>query len=208
MRSVAAALLLLAAAAASGGELIQFRAPDGRVGMVDDPSKLPPGVVIIERREKAERAEEPDEPLGGASPPAQRNEALGGAQRNAAPARARVGEAGELGPAQKSGDAAVCLHFGLPAECAADQIRSAEGWCERGRDARGRIERAEHSLEQAEEAFDDCETASLRGGYCSRSRLDAAELEAEEAESALGQLEETCRDADCLPGWVRGDCAH
>jgi hypothetical protein len=198
MRSVAAAALLLLATAASGGELIRFRAPDGRVGMVDHPSKLPPGAVVVERREKTERAPEPAEERRDAPPPAQQD------RRSGRGLQARPGDEEET--SWRAADSAECLRFGLPTKCSAGKIQIAENWCERGRDARTRIERAEQGLEQAEESLEDCETASLRGGYCSRGRLEQAEVELEDAEAALAQLESDCRDRDCLPGWVRGDC--
>jgi len=166
MRRLAAAALLLAATAASGGELIHFRAPDGRIGLVDHLSKLPPGAIVVESRETSERAEEPEEAPAG----------------EPAPARADEGAA-EAGPVDR-----------------------ARHWCEQGRSARSRIERAEQSLERAEEELDDCEVAALRGGYCTRRWLENAEVELESAEEALSSLEAACRNAECLPGWLRGDC--
>jgi hypothetical protein len=168
MRSVAAAALLLAATAAAGGELIHFRGPDGRIGLVDHPSKLPPGAIVVGRRETSERAEEPEP----AAPAAE-------------PARARADEgAEETEPVDRPGH-----------------------WCEQGRSARSRIARAEQALERAEEQLEDCETASLReGGYCTRRWLEGAEQELESAEEALSSLEAACRSAECLPGWLRGDC--
>jgi len=166
MRSVAAAALLLAATAASGGELIHFRGLDGRIGLVDHPSKLPPGAIVVGRRETSERAEEPEEAPAGE------------------PAPARADEGAEE----------------------AEPVDPAGHWCEQGRSARSRIERAEQSLERAEEQLEDCEVAALRGGYCTRRWLENAEAELERAEEAFSSLEAACRSAECLPGWLRGDC--
>jgi hypothetical protein len=196
MRSVAAAALLLVATAASGGELIHFRAPDGRAGMVDHPSKLPPGAVVVERREKTERAEEPA-PASEASPPARLDEEA---------AAARPGGLGGLRPSGAREDAAVCLRLGLPGDCSPGQVRGAEHWCERGESARRRVEEAEQALVLAEEERENCETAALRGGYCSENPLEIAEQELEAAERSLSGLEDACRSADCLPGWVRDGC--
>jgi hypothetical protein len=196
MRSLAAAAaLLLAATGASGGELIRFLAPDGRVGIVDHPSKLPPGATVVERRETTERAKERSEALSG-EPSAEGGEGAGAGP--AAPL--------EPAPARKTESAGRCLAVGLDSDCTPSELRGASRWCEQGRSARSRIEQAERALEHAEEELDDCETASLRHGYCTRRWLESAELELESAEQALSSLEDACRDSGCLPGWLRGDC--
>jgi hypothetical protein len=164
--------------------------------MVDHPSKLPPGAVVVERREKTERAEEP---APEASPPA---------RWEGESAEARPAGHGGLRASPRPQDTAVCLRLGLPEDCSAAQAQSAEHWCESGQRARRRIEEAEQALERAEEDLENCEVASLRGGYCSEGRLEDAQLELEDAERSLAGLEDSCRSADCLPGWVRDDCAR
>jgi hypothetical protein len=197
MRIALAALLLLAAAPVSAGELIHFRSPDGRAGMVDHPSKLPPGAIVVERRAKTERADEPPPPAPVPGP----------ARRDEASSRAGSAALGDPVPARRSGDAAACLRLGLPADCAAGEIGEARRWCERGESARRRVEQAEQELEQAEESLEDCETGALRGGYCSEQRLESAQFELEDAERSLSDLENACRSGDCLPGWVRAGCS-
>ena len=197
MRMLAAAALLLAATAASGGELIHFSTPDGRAGMVDDPAKLPPGAIVVERHEKSVRAEEPGEALPGEPPPAHADDEAAGA---------RPAGLFEPRPARTGGSAVRCLAAGLAADCASSDLDGAGDWCERGRSARSRIEQAEQAIERAEEELDDCKAASLRGGTCTRRYLESAELERESAEEALSSLEDACRDSGCLPGWLRGDC--
>jgi hypothetical protein len=165
--------------------------------MVDHPSKLPPGAVVVERREKTERAAEPAAP----EPPPP-------ARWDGEAAEARPAGHGGLPASSRPEDAAVCIRLGLPEDCSADQVRSAEHWCESGQRARLRVEEAERALERAEEDLENCEIASLRGGYCSEGRLEHAQLELEDAERSLDGLEGSCRNADCLPGWVRDDCAR
>ena len=69
-----------------------------------------------------------------------------------------------------------------PASAEADDDRSI-GWCNRGRAAEGRVERAEERLAQAEEWYDRCDDGGI-ANYCSRSSLEAAEREVERAGGA------------------------
>jgi hypothetical protein len=75
-------------------------------------------------------------------------------------------------------------------------------WCGRGRDAEDRIERAEANLAQIADWYDRCDDTQLYN-WCSRSSLDAAEVEVQNAEDALTELEDDCRRSGCNPGWLR-----
>ena len=75
-------------------------------------------------------------------------------------------------------------------------------WCQRGRAAEDRIERAGDRLTIAEESYDRCNDGG-RIDECSRSSLDAAEREVENAQEAQNELEADCRRSACDPGWLR-----
>jgi hypothetical protein len=171
MRSAAAVLLALALGVepALARELIRFRQPDGTLGLVDDPDKLPAGATVLERKSIPELRDE--------------GPAEGTAQPDASPAA----------PAP-------------PPDPRAAEAAEAARWCERARGVHGAREEAEERRDRAEEAYDDCRTAGGTVPYCSRRRLDAAEQALEAAERSLERLEEDCRNAECLPGWIREGC--
>lgn len=183
MRAFAGALLLLAAASAGAGELIRFRAADGSLGLVDHASKLPPGAIVLERSEK--RVADPRRLPAAPFPEA---------------------EAVDWPAQQAKRRSSRCAHYGLPRDCDPGLIASADSWCDRGHGARAALERAGERVAEEEEDYEDCRTASGVMPYCSRHALDAAEAAAEGAEQALQSLEDACRAAGCLPGWVRGGC--
>jgi hypothetical protein len=86
------------------------------------------------------------------------------------------------------------------------EAAEAARWCERALAVHGAREQAEARRERAEEAYDACRTAGGTVPYCSRRRLDAAEQAVADAERSLERLEDECRSADCLPGWIRAAC--
>jgi hypothetical protein len=185
-RAAALALLLLATSAA-GGELIRFRAADGTIGLVDDPSKLPPGATVLGVADKTKTAKPADADDAAASD--RLRGGLGGRDEEPSFGRHRTGV--RMSPASRdAGDDEGGASSG------------SAGWCQRGRSAQDRLDRAEERLASAEEAFDRCDEG---GGVhdCSRSSVDSAERELESAEKGLSQLEADCRSAGCNPGWLR-----
>jgi hypothetical protein len=169
VRAVALTLLaaLLAAAPAAGGDLIRYRAADGSIGLVDHPSKIPPGAAVLERSKATERPPdaEADEET---APPAPR------------PPRSQ--------PAARAEEP--------------DVDEAASEWCDRGRAAAERLQRAEAELAELSESYERCDNPWLYM-YCSRSDLDAAEYELAGAQSAVEELQDECRRAGCEPGWLR-----
>lgn len=85
----------------------------------------------------------------------------------------------------------------------ADPISPAgsDSWCQRGRAAEQRIERAQDRLTMAEESYDRCNDAPR--SECSRSGVESAEREIENAQEAQNALEADCRRSNCDPGWLR-----
>jgi hypothetical protein len=186
-RAIALALLLVAPSVASG-ELIRFRAADGTIGLVDHPSKLPPGATVLGVADETKSAP----PAKPAPDDAARDRLRGGLEgRGAEPSLGRQRRGLRMNPG--SGD--VGDYEGGPSTGSA-------GWCQRGRSAQERLERAEERLASAEESYDRCDEG---GGVheCSRSSLEAAERELANAEQGLSQVEADCRSAGCNPGWLR-----
>jgi hypothetical protein len=161
-RTVALAVVLIAVPAA-GGDLVRYRAADGTIGLVDHPSKLPPGAIVLQTSKPTERAPDPEpaaQPVLRHSTPPQRRS------------------------------------FADPVSPA-----GSDAWCQRGRAAEQRIERAADRLTMAEESYDRCNDAPR--SECSRSGVDAAEREVENAQEAQNELEADCRRSNCDPGWLR-----
>jgi hypothetical protein len=179
LKRALALAVLLSAAPAPAGDLIRFRAPDGTIGMVDSPAKLPPGAQVLGVSTPTKRA--PDDDTSAGSQEHARDALLdpgseprSGARRMHAPA--------------SSGDSGASA--------------SSAGWCSRGRSATDRVARAEERLASAEEAYDRCDDGG-RLRECSRGSLDAAERELANAEENLSRVEADCRSSGCDPGWLR-----
>jgi hypothetical protein len=174
VRTSLAAAVLLLAASAAGGELVRYRAADGTIGLVDHASKLPPGATVLQTSKQTERAAEP-EPVPDAEPVRERRRLF---DRTARAKRRAAAD-----------------------EPSAEDV---ESWCQRGRAAEERVERAERRLESAEESYDLCNDHPRY--ECSRTSLDAAEREIDDAQEAQNQVEADCRSSGCDPGWLR--CSH
>jgi hypothetical protein len=174
VRTSLAAALLLLAASAAGGDLVRYRAADGTIGLVDHASKLPPGAMVLQTSKQTE-PEPSVEPEPAAEP---------------APARRRLFDRTARVKRRAADD-----------EPAAEEV---ESWCQRGRAAEERVERAERRLESAEESYDLCNDRPRN--ECSRASLDSAEREVDRAQEAQSQVEADCRSSGCDPGWLR--CAR
>ena len=155
--SLAVALLLLAASAA-GGELVRYRAADGTIGLVDHPSKLPPGAIVLQTSKPTERAPQPEP---APQPVFQRN----------APAQRRsfadpISPAGATSWGQRGRAAEERI------ERAADRLTMAEESYDRCNDAprsecsRSGLDSAEREVEKAQDAQNELETD------CRRSNCD------------------------------------
>jgi hypothetical protein len=155
----AAALAWIAVALpATSGELVRFRKADGTIGLVDHPSKLPPGAVVLgvsQATETPDAAPDPPARNRRAAPPA-----ASSASRNAA---------------DDSRKHAWCQR-GRSAEQrvtrAEERLASAEESFDRCDDgggvnycSRASLDAAERELENAEETLSQVE-ADCRSGGC------------------------------------------
>ena len=179
MRRLALSLLLVLALPAAAGDLIRFRAKDGTLGMVDHPSKLPPGARVIDQR--AATVSKPDlEP---------------------APAPASAGSSSDRGLRRRSPEPFAAV----PASASPEPSDSGT-WCDRGHRAHEAIEEAQRWVEVDTERLDECNDSPRRDCDWLERQLEGRERTLERAERRLADLEAECRDAGCLPGWIRGDC--
>jgi hypothetical protein len=155
-------------------DILTYRAPDGSVGITDDPKLVPPGSEILRRDPKT---------------PARRqaNFETAATPRNLSP--------------QRSGDT--------------DRDAAEENhWHQKLRQARQDEERAAHALELAERDYRSCRhRENLGSAYqthlpgetaCDEAPVEAAQQEYERAKAyAEDGIEDECRRAGCLPGWLR-----
>ncbi|HEX2485663.1 MAG TPA: hypothetical protein VHQ66_10200 [Myxococcota bacterium] len=180
MRRLALSLLLVLALPAAAGDLIRFRAKDGTLGMVDHPSKLPPGARVIDQR--AATVSKPDpEPAAAPAPAPPSSSGRGLGRDTPAPFASVPASPGESG-----------VDSGM--------------WCDRGHRAHEAIEEAQRWVEVDTERLDECNDSPRRDCDWLERQLEGRERTLERAERRLADLEAECRDAGCLPGWIRGDC--
>ncbi len=174
MGRLAPCVLLLALAAAAHAETYRCQGPDGKMLFTSDRSQCP-RASLHEPRGQLQRSRSADE-----SPPAQPRETPGRA-RSAfeEEAEAQVWRAKRANAQAELAQAAARL----------ETLHQVAGWCNRGRevwtqDADG----LRHDI--------DCDEIERRERTL---RREHARLAAYLAEG----LEEECRRAGCLPGWIR-----
>lgn len=179
MRALLLGLLSVALVAplALAGELLTYRTPDGSLGITDDPKLVPPGSEILRRDAESPRRGQASSDTSSPSAP----------HRNVS--------------AKRSGDADPD---------AAEETR----WRQKLRQARQDEERAAHALELAERDYRSCRhRENLGSAYqthvpgetaCDEAPVAAAQHDYERAKAyAEDGIEDECRRAGCLPGWLR-----
>jgi hypothetical protein len=166
---------------ASAGELIHFRLPDGREGLVDDPSKVPPGAAI--ERRGATVATPPASPAKRDKPPPPH----GGYWSDGVEAARHLADR--------------CRRYELPPACSEADVTRAKTWATRAAELRLAIKQAEQHVEWYQRDYDECDRSVAR--VCSRREVDRAQAELATREHALEILQEECNRQGCLPGWLR-----
>lgn len=160
---------------ALAGELLTYRTPDGSLGITDDPKLVPAGSEILRR--------DPETPPRGR------------------PSRDLPATASRSIPAKRSQDADP-------------DAAEATRWRQKLRKARQEEERAAHALELAERDYRSCRhRENFASSYqahipgetaCDEAPVVAAQQEYERAKAyAEDGIEDECRRAGCLPGWLR-----
>jgi hypothetical protein len=169
----------LVAPLALAGELLTYRSPDGSLGITDDPKLVPPGSEILRRDpETPRRGQAGSEAVPSAPSPPRRNNS-----------------------ARRSGDADPD---------AAEETR----WRQKLRQARQDEDRAAHALGLAERDYRSCRHRENLGSTyqthvpgetaCDEAPVAAAQHDYERAKAyAEDGIEDECRRAGCLPGWLR-----
>lgn len=96
-----------------------------------------------------------------------------------------------------------CENLGLFGySCTPSAMAEAERWGALARAAREERELGEARVVHLRERYAHCESAR-RSAICPKRELDAAERRLAELERREEQIEDACRAADCLPGWLR-----
>jgi len=160
---------------ALAGELLTYRTADGNLGITDNPKLVPPGAEIVRREPETPHPNE-----GSPAPPT-------ASRRNL--------------PAKRWGDLD---------QDSTDAMR----WRQKLRQAHQEEERAAHELEQAERDYRSCRRRENFGASdqmhvpgetaCDQAPVAAAQREYERAKAyAEDGIEDECRRAGCLPGWLR-----
>jgi hypothetical protein len=155
-----------AALRADAGELVHFRLPDGGVGFVDDPSKVPPGAVI-ETREFV--APPPVDPASEAPRPVV--------------PRKTHGDIGSDGAESARSLSDRCRRFDLPPGCSEADVGRAETWAARAERLRSDVRRAEENVESRQRQYDQCDRSTAR--TCSTRLVEQAQEELAARQRAL-----------------------
>jgi hypothetical protein len=169
---------------ADAGELVHFRLPDGSVGLVDDPSKVPPGAVIETRPAAASPTVSPTPKAATGYKLPQPHDGYWSDGVEAA-----------------RGLSDRCRRFELPPGCSEDEVSWAGSWAARAEKLRTEIKQAEEHVDWYQRSYDECDRSAAR--VCSTRQVDHAKEELAARESALDALEEECKREGCLPGWLR-----
>jgi hypothetical protein len=97
-----------------------------------------------------------------------------------------------------------CADLGLYGfSCTPDAIGNAERWRLRARRAREAREQSELRLAALKESYEKCEHSGNPSVLCPRSELEAAERKLATSQRKEEEIEDECRIAECLPGWLR-----
>jgi len=180
--------LASAAPRADAREILRYRRADGRVGLADDPAKLPPDAVVESRTETAPPPVKPAPATGS------RVEAPGASDDDADAKATRDAEARDR--------VRRCARYSLPPACSDADLARAGSWVERGARMREAVEQAEQNVAWWEGRLDECERQSAQLG-CPKQELERAQGELVTRERARDDLEDDCRRDGCLPGWLR-----
>lgn len=181
LASASGALALLLAISAQA-EIFKCVAPNGDVRFTSDASQCPNAAPHAPKEAALQRVERSEAPLASARPGA-----LGGARRSSLPAAHDASTADEASWRNKKREAESNLRV---LEAARERVLAAVRWCNKG-----------HSVT----------TENPRTGIRQQVSCDEIDAERHKLERELDEtrsyletgLEEECRRAGCMPGWIR-----
>jgi hypothetical protein len=181
MRWILSLAVTLAFASAARAEIYRCVSANGEVRFTGDASQCPNAAPHAPRAETLQRAERPEAPLASARP------GVGASgRRPAAPAREASG-AEEAAWREKKAEAESKVRS---LESDHERVMAAVRWCNKGDGVLK--ENARTGLR---------EQVSCRSVDADRARIEG---QLEEARAYLESgLEEECRQAGCMPGWIR-----
>jgi hypothetical protein len=211
MTRVVVLLLVFLVGPTSAGELLRYRTADGSVGFVDDERRLPPDAVIVSRTARisqpgtaavpAEDPADPSEPAQAVLDDDGRTSAVPEDLQNCASQPERRDQLHCWSEHHER-----CHRFGLRPRCTAEELASAERWCDRGELLRSEWTPIEELLASAIENHRACRSRARPGVECPRDEVLEAERAAQVWDLRVAALEEQCHEQGCLPGWVRERC--
>ncbi len=179
--TLAAVAAVLALAAAAPAEIFKCVGPNGEVRFTSSAAQCPNALPHAPKEAALQQVEKREAPLASARPGAVAN------ARRGAPAAPDASAESEAAWREKKAEAERNLRH---LESAHDRILDAVRWCNEGYGVTKENPRT--GLRQSV-SCDDVDGE--------RSRIEA-ELERARAYHAEG-LEEECRQAGCMPGWIR-----
>jgi len=171
---------LVVAASSHADELIRYRLPSGEIGFADRRSSVPEGAQVLE----IEALPDPPTPADPRRSPARDTRRGAGSDVDAT----RAAEAAEAAQAET---------WALERMRLEDAIRTAE---QAILDAKGHVHRQCWRKSGSRGRY---EKDGPRSCAEAASRLEEAEKALDSAREERAGLEDRCREAGCLPGWIR-----
>jgi len=181
MRAALGAAVALAIAASAQAEIFRCVGPNGAVRFTSSASQCPNAAPHAPKEGALQRVEKPAAPLASARP------GSSSAHRTAVPAARDPSAATEAAWRERKAEAERNLRT---LEAAQERVLAAVHWCNKG-----------HSV-----TTEDPRTGLREQVPCKDIDADRAKIarELEQAREVLATgLEEECREAGCMPGWIR-----
>jgi hypothetical protein len=182
MRAALSAAVALVLAASAQAEIFRCVGPNGDVRFTSNAAQCPNAPPHAPKEGALQRVEKPQAPLTSARPGS-----TASAHRTAGPAARDTSAAAEATWREKKAEAERTLHT---LEAAHERVLAAVHWCNKG-----------HSV-----TTENPRTGLREQVPCDDIDADRAKLEREleQARAVLATgLEEECREAGCMPGWIR-----
>jgi len=182
LRAALSAVFALALAASAQAEIFKCVGPDGGVRFTSNAAQCPNAAPHAPKEDAVQRVERREAPLASARPGS-----LPSAHRTAVPAARDTSAAAEATWRGKKAEAEGNVRT---LEVAHERVLAAVRWCNKG-----------HGVTTQDPRTGIREQVPCKEIDADRTKI---ERELEEARTYLATgLEEECREAGCLPGWIR-----
>jgi hypothetical protein len=180
MRAALSAVVALALAASAQAEIFKCVGPNGDVRFTSNAAQCPNAAPHAPKDSALQRIEKPEAPLASARPGSS-------VHPTAAPAARDTSAAAEASWREKKAEAERNLRS---LEVARERVLAAVRWCNKG-----------HGVTTENPRTGIREQVRCKDIDADRAKI---ERELEKARTLLATgLEEECREAGCMPGWIR-----